>query len=478
MEFNFEKNQILESAAQFYLNLTGRFVTFKRDIVAFVLPLVFFWYLQSYGTFSLRNFSSTGRSQYFYAQALSIIHFRWDVNPLYLEGWSGECLQYGGHCTGYYGIFPSIIRIPGALIFGWHHEFGSVYLLGSYAVFILGSLLFLKELYSRFLSYELDLFTYSIFVSLLTFSPVTFLAIRGYMYEEAILWGVGLLLLTIFFLLKYEKTGSLNWFACGLVSATGSLHSRVVEGVGAFVICILIWSITNRKSIRAMIGGLTAILFAGSSYLVINLLKFGVIAPSMRMHGGYLGNPTRLALVNRCGDLNLSRIPEELILYLVPHFKLWDISPTYSPGNYVFRFLSWQISNNCIENTEYFSPLPKLYPLLFCLGFFGALFWIRNNRNWVLGTICVGLGLNIIVICSSLGMTQRYLADIFPFFLVLSAYGLLNLRLLNKGKLWHIFCVLFLLIQFLTFYGSTISFWNHWRDRPNEYTNLPFAKNL
>lgn len=447
----------------------------NRNTVTFAFSFLLFWYLQSYGTFSLRNQSDTGRSQYFFAQAESMLRLEWSVDPRFLEGWNGECLQYGGVCTGYYGIFPSLIRLPVAILFDGSHQLGSLFLLIAYAVFLFGSLFLLKNLSLLLVKQELSLIPFLGFASCMAFSPVTFLAIRGYMYEEAILWGVGLLILTVSFLIKFKLTESASWIWLAIFSATACLHSRVVEGVSAIVIVASVIVFENKDSLSKALLRFGSVSFSGMTLILLNLSKFGVISPSMKFHGGYLSNPDRLDLVQQCGDMNFNRIPHQLILYLFPKFDYWNLNPTYSPGDYKLNFFGIQIYNSCIESTEYFSPINKVFPLVFLLSIMGFFALLINFRQKFLWIITLGLGLNMLILCSAIGMTQRYLADLFPFFFFLAALGLIHLQFNLKLSISFILVAFIILFQATVFYGSTVGFWNLWPDRPQQYLELPFA---
>src|SRR5215218_2526304 len=74
-----------------------------------MIPLVF--YFTSRGTWDPRNenLESSWSAGFFQAQAASMLHGRLDVKPSDIIG---ECFDRDARCYGYFGVTPSLLRIP------------------------------------------------------------------------------------------------------------------------------------------------------------------------------------------------------------------------------------------------------------------------------------------------------------------------------------------------------------------------------
>ena len=460
------------------LNKSGVFSSLNVFKILLCVNIILFYYLASYGTFSPRNFSNAGRSQYYFGAALALIKGKFDVDPQYLEGWNGECFHYKNGCFGYFGLFPSVLRIPIIFIFNGQHNFQIFFLVFSYAAIVIG-LYYLIKLIMKWLNIDkLGYFQVIVLAVLTTFTPFQYLAIRGYMYEEAILWGIAFLMSTLGFLLKYTLSRNDRYFYLANLCAAFALHSRIIEGVSSFVACILVLFLFPLEGrLKHLYRKVTVWAFLGASFPLSNFLKFGVVNPSITHHGGYITNPAKLQLVEKCGEMNISRLPVELFLYLFPNFKNFPFGTPYSPNQYTFRFAQINVSSSCIESGEYFIPLSITYFLSFILSL--LLLWnlrkLPRSKIWIL--IFLPLMVNILLISSFLGMTQRYIADIFPFFLLLSIITTLTNPNLFRLKYFKFLWGMLITFQVVLSYVTILIFWTIWLDRPPEFSHLPLAKN-
>jgi hypothetical protein len=197
----------------------------------------------------------------------------------------------------------------------------------------------------------------------------------------------------------------------------------------------------------------------------------------MLFHGGYLNNPERLSLVRKCGDFNVERIFTQAVLYFTPNFGGLSFAPVYTPGNYKLEFMNIRIQNECIEQTEYFSPISRTYFLLTGFAILGLVYLIKSKRNLkALKLVTIALGIGILPTLSVLGMTERYLGDFTVLFLFLAILGVLSTEIYS---IWRISLILSLCaIQVVFFYGNLVGFWSNWPDKPSEYSNLPFATSM
>lgn len=137
-----------------------------------------------------------GRVHFFTAQAVSMMHGRWDVPTSVL---SFECFLVRHRCFGYFGITPSILRLPVVLLGGFTD--GSLGRFPELAYFLLG--VFVTAIGTWWMARQVvalwapgiggrrraALGLIIAFASLGA-SPLLFLMSLPMMYSEAILWGV------------------------------------------------------------------------------------------------------------------------------------------------------------------------------------------------------------------------------------------------------------------------------------------------
>jgi hypothetical protein len=434
-----------------------------------------FWYVLSYGSLALKTIATDGRAYYFAAATQSLLQGRFDVPDGYLAGMGGECLNYSGKCLGYFGLTPSLIRVP-------------LYLLG-FPITSLGSASFILIAYGIYLAIIYKIFSLAKithkknhgfvgFIIGLTFgfSPVFFLAGRTYLYEEAIIWSVVFSLLVILMLLRYQQFVQPKFLGLSVIFCFLALHSRVTAGMG----CILGFSffILYNHSKKALSNKLFFLTISASlatlaSFFVLNKVKFGDFLPDiLNHHGGILASPLRTEFYTQNSQFDFNRFPLMFLDYFFPVINAYPGELVYSPSEYSFKFFRFSISANSLEQSEYFSPFPNTYPLLFLFGAIGLFLLIRRidiQNFWILGFI-----FPIAINCILISATQRYIADFVPLFVIL---GYLAFQSLNLDNLYVRIAVLFLCcFQVVSAYQITISFWNYSKDRPIEFVNLPGAK--
>jgi hypothetical protein len=431
------------------------------------LSLFVFYFFQTYGSLKLTNLSSDGRSRYFSAQAQSFLTGDWSVQPTFAQG---ECLTYTNDCRAYYGIFPSIIRIP--LILMTNVELNPLFNLTAYAICILGSYKIITSI-SEYLSLTLSKASQFLLGLCLITSPVIFLAIRGYMYEEALLWGIALLSLTYWQLILYWSSTRKKHLYLAVILATCTLHSRVIEGVMAFAAIAL--SLLIQRNILKNFKAVLSLFLGFVSLPVLNFMKFGIFVPSMKFHETYLRVPYLNDLISNCGDLRVTRIPYEVLFYFFPNFHNLFNGFAYSPNKYIFYTPLKDISYSCIEQSEYFSPITITYPLLSLLATLGFFVVIQRYRaEGLIWALIISYACGLVLLFSFVGMTQRYISEFYLLFLFLGTIFLTSLPKVIKGNIRAAFLLFILLgiMQSWQAFWSILNFWTYWLDRPIAFNNL------
>jgi hypothetical protein len=433
-----------------------------------------FFLVQSYGTFIFGTISNDGRAFYYAAEARSILHGRLNVDPSFLAG-GGECFYNHGKCFGYFGIFPSVLRVPFEILGFPNSALGTgPFMLAAYFIFIYASykiaLLLRKEIESKHSAFQ------GIVIGLLiSFSPVFFLAGREYVYEEAIMWAVAFSMLTVLMLLTYVKSMKQKYLYLGILFSLFTLHSRVSCGAATVLSSVIvIFCLAYRRNLewKNAFRALSTCALASSTYLIINFLKFSAIEPSIvKQHGGVMSKFSRTLFYTTYPQFSLGRIPVLLLDYFFPSFNSKNFFFTHTPNNYNFHLLGLSISAKSVEQSEYFSPIGFTYIMLFTFSIIG-IFKLRgkwkSEREFVLLICCFAS--SVLLDCSFIGATERYEADFVPFLLILAMFGFLTSSINSKLLMATVFIMG--AIQIVMTYYTTLDYWKYSPDRPAEILHL------
>jgi hypothetical protein len=234
-------------------------------------------------------------------------------------------------------------------------------------------------------------------------------------YHEAILWGLTWSIAALYFLGRSRRrdgaalTRSLLAFS---FCAAAALFSRVTFGAPLFLIApFLALSLLARKNrIRNLAVLLLPLAAAGVCHLWLNYAKFGDFAGTgIQFHT----NPVQREFALKHGLFRLERVPYSLADYL---YLRHPIRQALSP----YIKTSWQSYN---YPSLYVMPFTETYSsLAWCSSWIlfgslvgmGFLLWPRSS-TWMDRVIAVFLLAQVIIICSFMGLAQRYLAEFFPF---------------------------------------------------------------
>ena len=461
-------------------NLLVNFRQLKTFFTGIAFSFLAFFYISSYGSFSLQSKVLDGRGQYFAAQALQMLHGHWGVSPANLSQ-GGECWAYKGQCMGYFGLFPSLVRIPIALIFNNHHEFNFLFILIAYYLYLYyctkAALLVLKKELRDSSALQ------AILALVIGVSPLLFLGFRMYVYEEAILWSVALLSATSYYLLKYLKFNRDLHFYIATFFAFCTINSRISEGIGAVAACLLAALFkknTGRSQITEIGLKLALSIAVFCSYFVFNLAKFGVLVPSPTRNGGYANDLSRLEFLNRCQVISPLRSARGFLAYFLPNFHNWPFGFAYSLNRNPIGEHSLVLSN-CMER-EWWSPFSVSFPLTFCLLVLALFSIIKKLSSLYALPLVIGLSIGFLPTFAFIGFTERYLAD-FQVFTVLSIicspwakkFGEKTLKI-NQPVLLLI--TVLTPLQYILVYVLSIHFYKLSGDVPIALEHLPFAKLL
>lgn len=405
----------------------------------FVSPLVDLGYLV------------TGR--FWDAQGAAMLHGRLAVP---CETLAGEAFTMDDGCYGYFGVTPSLLRLPASLLCpacagGWTR-----------VAMLAGGLL--NYLFTVLIAWRLlagavcgaRRAAWAVGFGLIAALSSSLLLVVGnpLPYYEAILWASGFSLGSLWTALRWGETGSPVAAAGMLLMCLLALNSRVTVGLGVSLTAAIVlaaplarrWAqqrpwlagAAARPRYWALVG-LLALGLAVASPLVVNIAKFGRISPPFERHVIYSSDPVRLARI-QSGPFSLRHLGCTLRGYLSPTVDTWPQFPwilrsfSWVPPDPMLTDLSF-CADAGMENIEPFYAIYYTFPALLMLAALGWFAPVRGWRGRWATTSSLALGAAAAAAPSFLfaTLTHRYLHDLYPLLVLGAASGLAALPQLAPG---------------------------------------------
>jgi hypothetical protein len=377
-------------------------------------------------------------SDFFRAQAHALIHGHLNVEPAQVPG---ECFVYQGKCFGYFGLTPSLLRVPLLpLLDGIHHSLTPVYMTAGLTLAVGSSLAIASHVLAQVR--RTPLMTVLAVAIALTLGPASVLQMitRPAMYEEAIVWSVAFALLGVYCFLRWWAQPRALWailLVISLVLSTGArpttLPLVVLLGAGIF---IRIWSERwdSARERKTLLFAWTVALLPVVTCLGVYWLKFHTAIPSILLNqqmGGPGAAPWWLAIrrVDHNSLQGLRYIPTGVYNYLRPD------GVAFVSG---FPFIDFRFPGLAAPQLigvakgglylEPFSTLPDDMPLAILLVLAGIVAGAYHARQRGLAlrtelsmllrsplTYCVlGTLASAGVALTGAFLTNRYLGDMYP----------------------------------------------------------------
>jgi hypothetical protein len=283
-------------------------------------------------------------SNFFSAQSSSILHGRLWVNPADLPA---ECFVYNGQCFGYFGITPSLLRIP--LVAQLRSNsvqtpagFTNV-MLSAALILGIASSIWLVDFYLSKYSLTDDrlqivknrssllLSKTNYLIAILMAGPGNLLLqiARPAAYEEAIAWSIAFFLLAVICVLQYFEYSRVRYLYFSTLFMTLSANSRPSIYLASFTLPLFIWliirwfrpNLMNQITARSLIA-MFVLPFTTAS--IICYLKFKTIFPALTLNQQVPEAPHWEAIYNLNGgrDVSTRFIPTNLLIYFNPNFHL------------------------------------------------------------------------------------------------------------------------------------------------------------
>jgi len=372
------------------------------------------------------NPSFTGEilSDYFFtAQTDALIRGRLWVDPKSMDTVL-ECFYSAGKCYGYFGLTPSLLRLPILLVIGPTTQSFAIFMIPVAAGVAFGASLDLCRQFARPMARQSRGAAFMC-VAAFTLGPgsVLILLADPFLYQEAIVWSIAGVMLAVNFFWRWLHSKNGRYLVLSIVFcifAAGARPTTVLVGavLGIAVLIAHRQHLSLRSNVAVAALGLI-VLPALFSFGVL-FLKFGQPSPPPN---GYR-NPTGEEVVRTepC-DHGFENHPKFLPTNLLAYFRPDAVRLYKDWPNVQFRF-----NNFCMgpDGPTYLWPLKEgdMYverttsltdtmPIpLFAAGIASyAAVRRRKTKELVVLAAVATIGL----IASTLfGMTSRYLGDFYP----------------------------------------------------------------
>ncbi len=365
------------------------------------------------------------QDHFFTAQADALLRGRLWVDPGSLKpGQVDECWYIEGRCFGYFGLTPSLLRIPILLVVGDTTMSLAPIMIPLAAGIAFGSSL---DLCRQLAAPMRDRLRGVVFmcIAAVTLGPGSLLVLLAdpYVYPEAIVWSVAFVALAVNFFWRWLQGGNPRHLGFSLlccVLAAGARPTTLAVG-GVLGLALLI---ARRKGSELRFSTLTTAL----GFIVLPVLlslgtffvKFGQFSPPSTAYQ----NPTEIGTKPRTGPCNLAVglhpkfVPTNLLAYLRPDaVRFWRDWPPVR-----FRFGScigpnsptylWPLSEGdvYVEKTTSLSNTMPI-PLLAVGATAFAATRRRRTRELV---VLMAVATSGLVTATNMAMTTRYLGDFYP----------------------------------------------------------------
>ena len=414
----------------------AEFLLSKRFVLLWSIAFgLFFFGFATKWTFDPRTIGSYLPGYFFSAQADAMLHGRLWIEDSNLPL---ECFTRDGHCYGYFGISPSLIRIPLVLVLGVQDsEMTGLFLAVAAGI----ALWFALDLCRRVILAECPTISGTaagfMAVAAIVLGPggALVLVSDAYVYQEAILWSVAGMMAAVNLFWRWW-TERRDWQFVGataaLFFAAGSRPTAMLVGVVLALAVVAACIRVRRISWKALIGVIALALLPLIAVFGSFYAKFESYSPKGQYGGSSIGFIQQNVKANG-GEAGNSRkfIPTATLTYFRPYsFRTDEQWPWVR-----YRF-GRPFGQTPLERIIYLPPAEKdsinvepivsitdVMPIPLVLTVLGAAaIALRRTRRFellVLAALCTPLA----IMFTTQTIATRYLGDFFPLMAAGTAFG-------------------------------------------------------
>ena len=402
-----------------------------------MIPIVFFF--TTLATWDLRTQRDDGgwSGGFYRAQAESMLGGHLDVPR---EAIKSECFDYNGACYGYFGVTPSLIRLPFIGILRYFQSgltpvfLGVAVLLAYWSAvrFVEQSVPTLEaDAASRWLTIG---YHASAVLALGPGGTLIFLT-RPAVYEEAAAWGIAFFLLALIRVSAWVRTRATRDLLWAILLAVLAANARLTFAVACIVLgaLVVMFAWRSGRSRLALALGLSIAILPVATTAGVFMLKFDTPWPDWRLNEQIPEARHWREIMDRNGDRINSVIfaPTALVAYLRPDavareagalgfdFRfprpvpiLWV--PPLAPGGAYVEYVASLTST---------MPWPWAVTLLMMIWLPLARRRLPREAWLMLAAFMIGATVMIVPTVTHFGIANRYLAEFFPLAVIGTAVG-------------------------------------------------------
>lgn len=405
-----------------------------------MVPLVL--YFTSLGTWDITTQRDDGgwSGGFFKAQAESMLQKRLDVRPADIQA---ECFQRRRRCYGYFGLTPSIVRLPViGVLRTWESAATPLFLVIA-VILAYGAALRLVQrgvatLPDGAFSPALAL-GYSALAAL-ALGPASALlfVVRPAVFEEAVAWGVAFFLLAVNHVWSWCTRTSRSLLAAVVFGvAAANARPTAATACGVLGLFAAAWCWKHRLARRHLVAACGLCLLPGLTASGVFWLKLRTPVPSVALNSQVQEAPHWKAILERNGGRSggLIFLPTAVTAYFrpdairrQPEWPYFDfrfppepirwVPPLPRNGAYIERVAS-------LTSTM---PWPLIVTLLVTIVLVNRARVRRPSRDdgddslLAAGLLVGALAMGALTV-TTVGITNRYLADFYPLMAVGVALG-------------------------------------------------------
>ena len=389
---------------------------------------------------------AVGPSGFYTYQTSALLHGHLWMRPSDL---GIEAFTHAGRSYTYFGVFPSLLRLPFVAVFGTHgnanYTAGSLFiawvLTGVFSAMLIWRLRLMAR--GRAALGRLEAASYGILVaSFLGGSVIVFLAASPWVYNEDFAWSIALSIGVFWSLLGVIDSPTWGRIAgSGLLILAASLN-RLTAGwacvIAALAVGAWFWFSKRHTGNRRWVLPVVAI---GVIPLVIscaiNYVKFGLPfgLPMADQVWAHVNAHRRDFLAANGGKaFSFAFLPSTLNAYLNPlNLSISGVWPYVQLPTTLPKI----IGSATFDQTYPTASIPATMPLLFGLGVWGLICTLRPRPVGRLAEVRFIL-IPAVIGCAGVLLwgyiASRYMADFMPLIIVASSVGLIDLARRLEGR--------------------------------------------
>ena len=377
-------------------------------------------------TFDPTTTSNQFQNSFFTEQARSILRGHLWINQ---QAHPWECFFVDEKCYGYFGIAPSLFRIPFVIIGGSRVEENAAFFIAlASGIAIWAAVDLSRRMLHATGGAQSTWAPWSMASAAMLLGPagLLLLLIDPYVYQESLAWAAAGSLVAANYVFRWWQSRSPHLLVVATIALVVAGGARPTAAFAGAVVAVGLWTATrkeNRRDSRTNTRLLALAFVPIVATFGVMMLKFGTLLPPADSYESITTRDIQYVSTINPGPSNgVKIIPTTLFAYMRPDALRFESSPPFVK----FRFgnPAWGVG---YERIKFLPPLPEDYlyverttslVALTPLGVaavFGALaITIRKPRRRLHLILLLSAAVQPFIMLMTWGVSLRYLADFYP----------------------------------------------------------------